>query len=112
MQERELPDWALHPRHLAARKKKRAEEKRKEKRRDHKAQVKEAARIRKFQGEDYPYGSKYGEGAILALIICLHEYGDRPFQIADFLNQKMLPARGKRWYETSVQRIVERVIGG
>lgn len=112
MHDRELPDWALHPRRLAFKNKKRAEEKRKAARKDHKANVKEAVRVRKFQGEDYPYGSKYGEGAILALIICLHEYGERPFQIADLLNQKMLPARGKRWYETSVQRIVDRVIGG
>jgi len=96
-----IPDWALTEKQIAARGRRRAKV--------HRKKVKAVRKLPVNGSHEDFYGEYYNEGAGLALIVAMHEQGYRPFQIAEFMNQKSIQVRGKRWYETTVLRIIERV---
>jgi len=82
----DLPDWALTDKERVRRYKQKA----------------------RHEGKALEFGEMKGEAEILAEIKALAAEGFRPFQIAQKLNDRGRMARGKRWYETTVRRIVER----
>jgi hypothetical protein len=79
----DLPDWALTP-----------------------AQLNQ--RYKRMPVHD-PFGTHPGEAEILTEILTLHRQQMPAWRIAHRLNERKVRARGKRWYETSVRRIIERV---
>lgn len=82
----DLPDWALLP------SERRTIYKRKPKAGSH----------------DNTYGSRPEEVDALAMIMKWHYEGADCFTIAGRLNERHFICRGKRWYETSVLRIIKR----
>ena len=56
-----------------------------------------------------PYGTIPGEAEILEKIMEMHRKGFPPGFIATELMCHRIKPRGKRWQETSIKRIIERV---
>lgn len=119
----QIPDWALTPKQLIAKRNKLAALKRSEEwqvilafkriRREIKLNQEriEAEKRRKRTGKyGLVYGALEGEAEILKLILTLHEKGSPTSMIAHYLNEKNFPARGRRWYDTSIKRIIQRVV--
>ncbi len=55
-----------------------------------------------------PYGTRPGEEPILEVILRMGREGNRPFMIAQHLNETGVLSRGAVWHDITVKRILQR----